>query len=141
EMWSPVRWVALLIKLILPLRTIQVCMLDSGEADTWWYADGSWGPNTGPLSSGTERQSLKQGVFRRSTLISDANLTILYINTNKTADIARVGSEKGYALPWPIGGALHQDVFYWLEKLRNWQEKYNPIFTRTSWKDLDSRHI
>ena len=39
EMWSPVRWVALLIKLQLPLRTFQVRMLDSGEADTWcWQA-------------------------------------------------------------------------------------------------------
>jgi hypothetical protein len=40
-MWSPVRWVALLAKLILPLRTLQVRMLDSGEADTWRYAAGS----------------------------------------------------------------------------------------------------
>lgn len=41
EMWSPVRWVALLTKLILPLRTFQVRMLDSGEADTWRYATGT----------------------------------------------------------------------------------------------------
>src|SRR5258708_1185344 len=34
EMWSPVRWVGLLVKLILPLRTFQARMLDSGEADT-----------------------------------------------------------------------------------------------------------
>jgi hypothetical protein len=37
EVWSPVRYVALLIKLILPLRTMQVRVLDSGEADTWRY--------------------------------------------------------------------------------------------------------
>ncbi len=37
EMWSPVRAVALYLKLELPLRTFQVRMLDSGEADTWRY--------------------------------------------------------------------------------------------------------
>lgn len=41
EMWSPVRWVALLVKLILPLRTHQVRFLDSGEADTWRFEAGS----------------------------------------------------------------------------------------------------
>lgn len=35
EMWSPVRWIALLCKLIVPARTVQVRVLDSGEADTW----------------------------------------------------------------------------------------------------------
>ncbi len=37
ELWSPVRAVALYIKLELPLRTFQVRMLESGEADTWRY--------------------------------------------------------------------------------------------------------
>jgi hypothetical protein len=32
ELWSPVRWVAQLVKLPVPLRTFQVRMLDSGEA-------------------------------------------------------------------------------------------------------------
>jgi hypothetical protein len=66
---------------------------------------------------------------------------VLYINTNKTADIAKSGPEKGYVLPWPIGGPVHQNVFYWLEKLRDWQEKYNPVSRRTPWTELDGRHI
>jgi len=43
ELWSPVRAVALYIKLELPLRTFQVRMLDSGEADTWRYVHGPKG--------------------------------------------------------------------------------------------------
>lgn len=143
EMWSPVRWVALLVKLILPLRTFQVRMLDSGEADTWRYSVGEWTLNPSRLAQGSERRPLQQGVFRRSNPLSNGEeaSTVLYINTNKTADIAKSGAEKGYVLPWSSGGPVHQDVFYWLEKLRNWQEKYNPVSRRTSWSELDGRHI
>lgn len=143
EMWSPVRWVALLVKLILPLRTFQVRMLDSGEADTWRYAGSAWMLNPSRLGQGNERRPLQLGVFRRSDPFGDGEAvsTMLYINTNKTADIAKSGPEKGYVLPWSFGGPVHQDVFHWLEKLRNWQEKYNPISRRTAWTELDSRHI
>ncbi|MCP4515273.1 MAG: integrase [Delftia sp.] len=143
EMWSPVRWVALLVKLILPLRTFQVRMLDSGEADTWRYSAGEWTLNTNRLARGSERRPLQQGVFRRSNPLSDGKdaSTVLHINTNKTADIAKSGTEKGYVLPWSLGGPVHQDVFYWLEKLRNWQEKYNPVSRRAAWTELDGRHI
>ncbi|SIN77071.1 gamma-mobile-trio integrase GmtZ [Paraburkholderia phenazinium] len=143
EMWSPVRWVAMLAKLILPLRTFQVRMLDSGEADTWRYEADEWALNKGPLAQGGKRGPVQQGVFRRTAPITDGEAlsTVLYINTNKTADIGRSGAEKGYLLPWSFGGPVHQDVLYWLEKLRNWQEKYNPVSRRTAWTELDSRHI
>lgn len=142
EMWSPVRWVALLVKLILPLRTFQVRMLDSGEADTWRYSAGEWTLNPSRLTQDSKRRPLQQGVLRRSNPLSDGEeaSTMLFINTNKTADIAKSGPEKGYVLPWTSGGHVHQDVFYWLEKLRNWQEKYNPISRRTAWTELDGRH-
>ncbi|CAB3781673.1 hypothetical protein LMG28688_01433 [Paraburkholderia caffeinitolerans] len=143
EMWSPVRWIALLVKLILPLRTFQVRMLDSGEADTWRYAKGGWAPNPNRLAQGSERRPLQQGVFRRGNPLTDGEAvpTVLYINTNKTADIAKSGPDKGYVLPWSSSGPVHQDVFYWLEKLRNWQEKYNPVARRTAWAKLDARHL
>lgn len=153
EMWSPVRWVALLIKLILPLRTFQVRMLDSGEADTWRYESTtersalSWRLNmhqlTQHLKGGSERRPLQQGVFRRSQALNDGDSvsTVLYINTNKTADIGRSGPEKGYLMPWIADGPMYSNPFYWLEKLRNWQSKYNPIQLRTSWTELDDRHI
>jgi hypothetical protein len=142
EMWSPVRWVALLVKLILPLRTFQVRMLDSGEADTWRYTAGVWALNPNRLAQGSERRPLQQGVFRRSNPSAggEAIAAMLYINTNKTADIAKSGPDKGYTLPWSSGGSVHQDAFYWLEKLRDWQEKYNPLSQRTAWTELDGRH-
>lgn len=143
EMWSPVRWIALLAKLILPLRTFQVRMLDSGEADTWRYAAGTWESNPSRLALGSERRPVQQGVFRRSeSFVGQETIpAVLYINTNKTGDVAKSGSDKGYIMPWPSGGPVHQDVFYWLEKLRNWQEKYNSISQRTAWTELDRRHV
>ncbi|MDK3022887.1 VPA1269 family protein [Cupriavidus taiwanensis] len=142
EMWSPVRWVALLVKLILPLRTAQVRMLDSGEADTWRYAAGHWTLNLNRLAQGSERRPQQQGAFRRSDPTADgAAPPVLYINTNKTADIAKSATDKGYVLPWSLGGPVHQDAFHWLEKLRDWQEKYNPVARRTAWTELDGRHM
>ena len=138
EIWSPVRWVALLTKLLVPLRTLQVRMLDSGEADTWRYEAGNWALNMHRITEGSERRPLQQGVFRRTKPFSEdeSAATVLYINTNKTHDIGKSGSDKGYVLPWP-----HPELLHWLEKLRNWQEKYNTINRRTSWTELDGRHI
>jgi len=143
EMWSPVRWVALLTKLILPLRSFQVRMLDSGEGDTWRYAAEHWTQNPNRLAQGSGRRPLQQGMFRRSVPLADGEAvsTVLYINTNKTADIAKSGADKGYVLPWSSGGPVHQDVFHWLERLRDWQEKYNPVSRCTAWAELDGRHI
>jgi len=143
EMWCPVRWVALLIKLILPLRTFQVRMLDSGEADTWRYEGGLWVSNPNRLARGSVARPVEQGVFRRAEALLDGKdlPSVLHINTNKTADIDKSGSEMGYDMPWYDGSELHQNAFYWLEKLRNWQEKYNPITRRIAWTDLDGRHI
>ena len=142
EMWSPVRWVALLVQLILPLRIFQIRMLDSGEADTWRYEGGVWQRNRGPLAGGTERIPHCQGVFRRMAIPEDKVSTFFYINTNKTADAILSSKDKGYTLAWPKidGTPFHRDVYYWLERLRNWQEKFNPIQRPTPWSVLDARH-
>lgn len=137
EMWSPVRAVALYLKLELPLRTFQVRMLDSGEADTWRYIHapegGGFVLNSGSLATGSENRPCQRGVFHRSRNEKEAGL---YINTNKTADINKAENEKGYVIPWP-----HEEVLYWLEKLRNWQERYNPIVAPTPWKELEHKHF
>lgn len=142
EIWSPVRWVALLIKLQLPLRTFQVRMLDSGEADTWHWENNNWTINSNTLALGTEARPYGNGVFRRPSDLSDCDsIVLLHINTNKTADIGKDGNQKGYNVPWILGGKCHQDPYHWLEKLRNWQEKYNPIHRLTRWDELDGRHL
>lgn len=148
EMWSPVRWVALLLKLLLPTRTSQILWLDSGESDTWRYESGKWVKNAHPLanelrsphSKGNRRKDIQQGAFRR--ILDDPDCSVvLYINTNKTSDDAEMGSAKGFLLPWHQSDDCLENPYYWLEKLRNWQEKYNPVRETTPWNRLDARHI
>ena len=124
QIWSPVSAMVIFMKLHLPLRTYQVRMLDSGEADTWRYAQGQWKLNDKHgFRLGNEKRPFGKGVFRRilDTMIDEYS-TGLYINTNKSADQNKDELERGYLIPWQ-----HEEVLYWLEKLRNWQEKYNPI--------------
>lgn len=137
ELWSPVRAVALYIKLELPLRTFQVRLLDSGEADTWRYVHSTQGGgfvlNDSPLATGSPTRPYQRGVFHRN---SNELGSELFINTNKTADINKPENGKGYVIPW-----CHEAALYWLEKLRQWQENYNPISAPTKWVDLSSKHF
>lgn len=143
EMWSPVRSVAVLIKLLLPLRTGQVRMLDSGESDTWKYKDGKWELNDHALAEKNGKAVWQQGIFRRHLDITaqESESVRLYITTNKTSDIDKVGASKGYVMDWFNAPDKLDDVFYWLEKLRDWQAKYNPIKRRTNWSELGAKHI
>ncbi|MCU7872492.1 MAG: integrase [Candidatus Thiodiazotropha sp. (ex Lucinoma borealis)] len=137
QMWSPVRVMLLFIKLHLPLRTYQVRMLDSGEADTWRYDNGHFVRNTQhAFVQGNEKAPWKRGVFHRMRSPDTGEWhTGLYINTNKTADINKDVIDRGYVIPWE-----HPEVSRWLEKLRNWQEKYNPIDRATPWTSLLKKH-
>jgi hypothetical protein len=137
EMWSPARAVAIYLKLQLPLRTYQVRMLDSGEADTHRYVHGKWNRNTGPLVKGTEKNPYSCGIFRQlNDEVLQVSMTGLFISTNKTADKGKDEFGRGYCIPWE-----HPEVLYWLEKLRNWQEKYNLIPAPVYWTDLELKHI
>ena len=138
ELWSPVRAVALCLKLELPLRLIQVRMLDSGEADTYRYehdtaGDGHFVENTGSHATGSAKRPYMRGVFHRAQGATDAGL---FINTNKTADINKAENEKGYVIPW-----AHQTVLCWLVKLRDWQVKYNPVSNPVAWTELEGKHF
>ncbi|MGR5165468.1 VPA1269 family protein, partial [Vibrio owensii] len=132
QIWSPVTSMVLFIKLHLPLRTYQVRMLDSGEADTLRYEKGNWikNPNDFALNH------YNKGVFRNfKDNATGLESTGLYINTNKTADQNKEEFDRGYEIPWQ-----NEDVLYWLEKLRNWQEKYNPINKPTDCLELELKH-
>ncbi|WP_445447035.1 gamma-mobile-trio integrase GmtZ, partial [Citrobacter freundii] len=137
QIWSPVKAMVIFMKLHLPLRTYQVRMLDSGEADTWRYENGQWVVNTQhDFALGTEKRPFGKGVFRRiHDTMTGLHSTGLYINTNKTADQNKDELERGYIIPWQ-----HEEVLYWLEKLRNWQEKYNPIAKPTDCTTLLPKH-
>lgn len=137
ELWCPARLMVIFTKLLVPLRTYQVRMLDSGEADTWKYHLGAWIPNEGTLTTGSLRKPTRHGIFRR---VVDAETneerTALYVNSNKTADSHRDATNRGYVIPWQ-----HDELLYWLEKMRNWQERYNPLKEPTSWTTLDVGHL
>ncbi|MCG9560399.1 integrase family protein [Vibrio chagasii] len=137
QLWSPVKAMVIFMKLHLPLRTYQVRMLDSGEADTWRYKSGQWVVNTQhDFALGSEKRPFGKGIFRRThDTMTGLYSTGLYINTNKTADQNKDELERGYIIPWQ-----NEEVLYWLEKLRNWQEKYNPIAKPTDCTTLLTKH-
>ena len=137
QLWSPARACGLLLKLTLPIRTFQVSMLDSGEADTWRYKGSGWIESRSALAEGTRRKPVQRGVFRRTEDHETGELrTALYINTNKTGDIGKEGEALGYVIPWQ-----HDELLRWLEKLRNWQAKYNPVERTTRWTELEGKHL
>ena len=156
EVWSPVAAVALFLKLTLPLRTYQVRMLDSGEADTEMYVQkdktkpGEWVKNDCKLSNPNVKYPVRNGLLRKfknhdfdienafedSNLLSRKEMTGFFINTNKTADINKPANKKGYNIPWE-----HVELQYWIAKLRDWQKKYNPLDKPTAWTELDRKHL
>lgn len=156
EVWSPVAAVVLFVKLTLPLRTYQVRMLDSGEADTEMYVQkdktkpGEWVKNDCKLSNPNVKYPVTNGVLRKfknhdfdienafedSQLLSRKEMTGFFINTNKTADINKPANKKGYNIPWE-----HKELQYWIAKLRDWQKKYNPLDEPTAWTELDKKHF
>ncbi|MGJ8682602.1 gamma-mobile-trio integrase GmtZ [Paraglaciecola sp.] len=138
QIWSPVKAMVVFMKLHLPLRIYQVRMLDSGEADTWRYEKGQWKLNDKhDFALGSEKRPFSKGIFRRiHDTMTGQYSTGLYINTNKTADQNKDELERGYIIPWQ-----NDEVLYWLEKLRNWQEKYNPIAKLTDCTTLLAKHI
>ncbi|MFL0910446.1 gamma-mobile-trio integrase GmtZ [Vibrio parahaemolyticus] len=137
QIWSPVKAMVIFMKLHLPLRTYQVRMLDSGEADTWRYEQGQWVVNTQhDFALGSEKRPFGKGIFRRiHDTMTGLYSTGLYINTNKTTDQNKDELERGYIIPWQ-----NEEALYWLEKLRNWQEKYNPIAKPTDCTTLLKKH-
>lgn len=150
EMWSPVTAVALLMKLELPLRGVQVRMLDSGEADlervelsevadeifVWTENDQRSVLLSGLKKADRARVGDRQGVFRKTVeALLKKKTTCFFINTNKTADLDQAWANRGYVISWQ-----HESLLRWLIKLRNWQEKYNPIARPTLWTELEPKH-
>lgn len=134
--WSPVRAYAMLVKLYLPLRTFQVRMLDSGEADGERYVNGQWVRNESRLTS-KERKPVRRGFLRKfRDTRTEREFTGLYVNTNKTADIYRDERDKGYEVPWQ-----HNEVIAIATIMRDWQERYNPVLAPTRWDTLHDKSI
>jgi hypothetical protein len=136
KVWSPVRLSAMLLKLYLPLRTFQIRMLDSGEADTERYVDGQWLKNVGPLAP-SQRAAVRNGFLRKFTdRLTGRVHTGFFVNTNKTQDRGKDEDDKGYQIPWQ-----HADAIGVVTDLLRWQEHYNPIKAPRRWGDLHDAGI
>jgi len=128
--WSPVRAHALALLLMLPLRSFQVRVLDSGEADEEKWVEGRWEPNKGPLAL-TAKRGRRQGFVRRFTRAGGDDFTGFFINTNKTRHSQSGEVDPGYELPWE-----HPEAIRIASELRSWQERYNPIQRPSTWSEV-----
>lgn len=152
---SPVQFVALLLKLLLPLRLIQIRLLDDGTTDiercdlldspsapdditfNWTRNQNRDGFLARMLENDRVKLGGHQGVFiKLSSALEPSHSTGFFINTNKTADIDKPWGKRGYVIQWENREALR-----WLLKLRNWQERYNPCLHAARWTDLQPRHL
>jgi hypothetical protein len=134
--WCPCNTYMILSMLEIPLRRIQVAMLDSGEGDTVKYSqsDNQWVDNSGQFKNywmlmGQQKEN--RGVISYSPDLKTK--TSIYINTNKNADRAvNFGVESGYIIPWHNISLI--TIF---SELRDWQEKYNPVSKPTKYNELN----
>lgn len=143
DVWSPVRCYVLLLKLLLPARTYQLRVLDSGEADSEAYdcATGKWRENTGRLAPtrgapGRRQAPVEKGVFRKFVRKDGSTGSLMYFNTNKTSDIDQPSNRRGYVMPWE-----HKEALGVFANLRKWQEKYNPLHKPTPWSEVRERRL
>ena len=126
--WSPGRLEVFRLRFLLPLRTTQVQLLDSGEGDSRiWVADpttpleGRWVANDGPWAPGrgqTRQLGLLRPIYDSE---QDRELVGLYVSTNKTGDVTNDFETLGYEIPWESA-----DVVALFLRMRDFQEKYNP---------------
>ena len=138
EVWSPVRAYLMLLKLELPLRTFQVRVLDSGEADPEMYELGrGWVPNSHPLANRVPDKAASKaqpstGVIRRfHDTGTGERFNGLYINTNKTADRNKAASKRGYEIPWE-----NKDAIRLLAELGAFQREFNPVSEVLPWSEI-----
>ncbi len=131
--WSPVRTFFLILKLMLPARTYQLRMVDSGEGDSLVYrTDGTgWEKNSGPHAPAKGSGDIQKGIFRKYRRKDGSEGSLMFFNTNKTADTDLPVHKRGFVMPWEHKKALN--VF---AKLRDWQMEKNPVKAPQKWADL-----
>lgn len=136
SVWVPCNTYLYLMMLELPLRKIQVVVLDSGEGDAERYdlASQTWKKNRGVNANywaALNAVRPQRGVVTKIITRSAATVG-LYINTNKTQDRSvRYGPESGYIIPWN-----NEVIIKYVSELREWQESYNPVKGPTKYADI-----
>lgn len=131
RLWCPVRASVLAIKLLLPLRTFQVRVMESSEGDDICYRGGEWVANVGPGAPKTSQRRRRGFLCRIEDASTGENGCGFYVNTNKTADAAARANERGYLIPWE-----NRQVIDIVEQLEVWQTTHNPMAEPTAWSSL-----
>lgn len=136
KVWCPAQTYTFLTMIEIPLRKIQVQMLDSGEGDIEKYNPimKAWINNDSPHAnywSSRSEQKPNRGVLTKN--ITGLKESVgFYISTNKTKDASvGFGPESGYTIPWN-----NEILVNHLHTLREWQEKYFPVAKPVSYKDM-----
>lgn len=118
--WLPIYWTYTYALMQLPARGRQIVYCDSGEMDSeipiFKNGEVKWIPNAHPKAGATKQQ----GMIAKTR---DGDFGVHY-TSNKTQLFG-----EGYTIPY-----MPTELAYWLIKLRNWQMKYNPIASPTSWR-------
>ena len=126
-LWNPCHWTYTYALMQLPARGRQIVYCDSGEADfeIAQFEDKKlhWVINEGPLKGQTNRQAMVSQSSRGEFGV--------YYTSNKTHLHG-----KGYSIPY-----MPTELAYWLIKLRNWQQKFNPIKKATLWFDCKRTYL
>jgi hypothetical protein len=138
SIWSPVHTHTFLTMIEIPIRKIQVSMLDSGEGDLQRYnpQNKKWQTNNSPHKGyWNDLRAVKPDRGAITKVIDGLSETVgFYISTNKTADIAvGFGPESGYTIPWNNEILIKQ-----FDELRTWQEKYFPVRGPLPYRNLIS---
>jgi len=135
RIWSPVRAEFFLLRLMLPIRSLQARLLDSGEGDfDIWTSDHIWKRNSGRHAPARRNDRKDTGLIRRIwDHHSGRAFNGLFITTNKTQDREELFTENGYEIPWE-----NAEVMQLFCRLRDWQVRYNPVIRPLSRADLKS---
>ncbi|MGE5503961.1 MAG: VPA1269 family protein [Actinomycetota bacterium] len=133
--WCPVRAKALYVMLWVPIRSIQVRLLDSGEFDELYFDRSScqFVPNPVGLV-GRRLGVLREYSDARSG--SAKRYIGLYINTNKTQKLFSARKQQGYEIQWE-----RQEIIDSLLDVRDWQETYNPIIEPIHVNSLEDSNL
>jgi hypothetical protein len=135
ESLSPVRPTLLLTLLMIPIRSVQARLLDSGEADEMVPSfkhvsltgppQVTWTKNGSALAIPGRKEGVLRLIHDRSAQLAGrpSDFIGFWINTNKTPlQGTAVEQDRGYEIPWQ-----REDLIYYIAKLRDWQSQHNPL--------------
>lgn len=135
DIWSPTRAIGLLFLLTVPIRTIQMRLLDSGEGDEFIpdLASYEHQPNASKLAE-KDRQ---EGVLKRIWDGSKQRYYVgLHITTNKTGKVGTSDFETPYDIPWEC-----EELIPYLVMLKEWQSQYNPPTRKLTRRDVSDKGL